>query len=128
MKKTLQQVSGYALIGEELARSPVDIFIENGIMRESAIKSLGSYSVDYTNGIIEFIYRPDEGSVNMLRSALVDKKEAIDSRPWCQPLSFSLQRMVARDQQVASFWTIRPDTLEVLAMQQDLYNGFQDSK
>lgn len=26
--------------------------------------------------IIEFIYRPDEGSVNMLRSALVDKKEA----------------------------------------------------
>jgi hypothetical protein len=47
----------------------------------------------------------------------IDKKEAIDSRPWCQPLSFSLQRMVARDQQVASFWTIRPDTLEVLAMQ-----------
>jgi cytosine/adenosine deaminase-related metal-dependent hydrolase len=32
MKKTLQQVSGYALIGEELARSPVDIFIENGII------------------------------------------------------------------------------------------------
>ncbi len=26
--------------------------------------------------VIEFIYRPDEGSVNMLRSALVEKKEA----------------------------------------------------
>jgi hypothetical protein len=26
--------------------------------------------------IIEFVYRPDEGSVNMLRSALVEKKEA----------------------------------------------------
>jgi cytosine/adenosine deaminase-related metal-dependent hydrolase len=32
MKKTLQQVSGYALLGDELMRSPVDIFIENGII------------------------------------------------------------------------------------------------
>ena len=32
MKKTLQQISGYALIGDELERSPVDIFIENGII------------------------------------------------------------------------------------------------
>jgi len=32
MKKTLQQISGYALIGDELARSPVDIFIEDGII------------------------------------------------------------------------------------------------
>ena len=47
----------------------------------------------------------------------VDRYEVIDSRPWYQPLSFSLQRMMARDQQAARFWTIRPDTLEVLAMQ-----------
>lgn len=47
----------------------------------------------------------------------VDRTQAIDSRPWCQPLSFSLQRMMASEQQTASFWTIRPDTLEVLAMQ-----------
>jgi cytosine/adenosine deaminase-related metal-dependent hydrolase len=32
MKKSLQQVSGYALLGEELAQAPVDIFIENGII------------------------------------------------------------------------------------------------
>jgi len=32
MKKSLQQVSGYALLGDELALSPVDIFIENGII------------------------------------------------------------------------------------------------
>lgn len=47
----------------------------------------------------------------------VDRYEVIDPRPWYQPLSFSLQRMMARDQQAARFWTIRPDTLEVLAMQ-----------
>jgi cytosine/adenosine deaminase-related metal-dependent hydrolase len=32
MKKSLQQVSGYALLGDELALSPVDIFIENGFI------------------------------------------------------------------------------------------------
>jgi cytosine/adenosine deaminase-related metal-dependent hydrolase len=32
MKKSLQQVSGYALLGDELALAPVDIFIENGII------------------------------------------------------------------------------------------------
>jgi cytosine/adenosine deaminase-related metal-dependent hydrolase len=32
MKKSLQQVSGYALLGEELALSPVDIFMENGVI------------------------------------------------------------------------------------------------
>jgi cytosine/adenosine deaminase-related metal-dependent hydrolase len=33
MKKSLQQISGYAFLGEELALSPVDIFIENGVIR-----------------------------------------------------------------------------------------------
>lgn len=32
MKKSLQQVSGYALLGDELALAPVDIFIDNGII------------------------------------------------------------------------------------------------
>lgn len=32
MKKSLQQVSGHAFLGEELALSPVDIFIGNGII------------------------------------------------------------------------------------------------
>jgi cytosine/adenosine deaminase-related metal-dependent hydrolase len=32
MKKSLQQVSGYALLGEELAPAPVDIFMEDGII------------------------------------------------------------------------------------------------
>lgn len=50
----------------------------------------------------------------------VDKREAIDSRPWCQPLSYSLQRMVANKRQNSTFWTIRPDTLEVLAMQANM--------
>ncbi len=51
--------------------------------------------------------------------AAIDKHQPIDTRPWYQPLSFSLQRMVARDQQTAVFWTIRPDTLEVVAMKAD---------
>ncbi len=32
MKKSLQQVSGYAILGENLTLSPVDIFIENGFI------------------------------------------------------------------------------------------------
>jgi cytosine/adenosine deaminase-related metal-dependent hydrolase len=32
MKKLLQQVSGYALLGDELALAPVDILIENGVI------------------------------------------------------------------------------------------------
>jgi cytosine/adenosine deaminase-related metal-dependent hydrolase len=32
MKKSLHQASGYALLGEELALAPVDIFIENGLI------------------------------------------------------------------------------------------------
>jgi hypothetical protein len=49
-------------------------------------------------------------------SKVIDKNQPIDARPWYQPLSFSLQRMVARDQQTTDFWTIRSDTLEVVAM------------
>ena len=47
----------------------------------------------------------------------VDKNQSIDDRPWWQPLSFSLQRVAAGEQPDVTFWTIRPDTLEVLAMQ-----------
>ncbi|MDD1683028.1 MAG: amidohydrolase family protein [Methanoregula sp.] len=32
MKMSLQQVSGYALLGDELALTPVDIFIDNGVI------------------------------------------------------------------------------------------------
>lgn len=47
----------------------------------------------------------------------IDKSESIDSRPWFQPLTFCLQRMVARDQRKAKFWTVRSDNLEMLALQ-----------
>jgi hypothetical protein len=52
-----------------------------------------------------------------LKGQPIEKSQAIDPRPWWQPLSFSLQRLVAGERQTASFWTIRPDTLEVLALQ-----------
>lgn len=52
-----------------------------------------------------------------LKGKPVEKSQTIDSRPWCQPLSFSLQRLVTREPRSVTFWTIRPDTLEVLAMQ-----------
>lgn len=48
---------------------------------------------------------------------LIDRSQVIDNRPWYQSLTFCLQQMVAREQQAADFWTIRPDTLDVLAMQ-----------
>lgn len=47
----------------------------------------------------------------------VERDQEIDARPWYQPLSFCLQHMVARQHKDARFWTIRPDTLDVLAMQ-----------
>ena len=37
MKKSLQKISGYALLGDELALSPVDIFIRTGSLRQSKI-------------------------------------------------------------------------------------------
>ena len=52
-----------------------------------------------------------------LEGELIEREVVIDGRPWFQPLSFSLQRMLARNLDQAAFWTIRPDTLEVLAMQ-----------
>lgn len=47
----------------------------------------------------------------------VEKQEKIDRRPWYQPLSFSLHCMEGRKQNKTSFWTIRPDNLEVVSLQ-----------
>ena len=51
-----------------------------------------------------------------LEGELIDRDVVIDERPWFQPLSFSLQRMLTQKLDRAAFWTIRPDTLDVLAM------------
>jgi len=53
----------------------------------------------------------------------INKSEPVDSRPWWQPLSFCLQEMIGRGQRQADFWTIRPDTLDVLAMQAEHADG-----
>ena len=58
-----------------------------------------------------------------LAGKVIDQSRAIDSRPWYQPLSFSLQRMMARDAQTATFWTIRPDTLEIIAMKAEKFGS-----
>ncbi len=47
----------------------------------------------------------------------VQREERIDERPWYQPLSFSLSRMLAHNRSAVSFWTVRPDNLDVLAME-----------
>lgn len=52
-----------------------------------------------------------------LAGKAIDRIQPIDGRPWLQPLSFSLRQLAASDQQIATFWTVRPDTLDVLAMQ-----------
>ncbi|HSO09404.1 MAG TPA: hypothetical protein VLR45_05405 [Desulfoprunum sp.] len=41
----------------------------------------------------------------------------VDDRPWFQPLSFSLGAFLATPQSEVSFWMIRSDNLEVVAMQ-----------
>lgn len=55
-----------------------------------------------------------------LAGRTVTRIQDIDSRPWYQPLSYSLQRMVASERPREIFWTIRPDTLDVLAMQAEV--------
>lgn len=35
----------------------LSFFMENGVMSQNDIASLGPYSVDYTNGLIQFVYR-----------------------------------------------------------------------
>ncbi len=40
----------------------------------------------------------------------------IDERPWYQPLSFSLQDFLNSEETERSFWVIRVDTVEVLAL------------
>ncbi len=47
----------------------------------------------------------------------VAKEEKIDARPWYQPLSFSLHCMEKHKRNKTSFWTVRPDTLDVLTLQ-----------
>ncbi len=64
----------------------------------------------------------DEGKSEAGGLAMVDGERfnvivvPANERPWFQPLSYSLRCMVARQQQQASFWTIRPDTLEPLTL------------
>ena len=47
----------------------------------------------------------------------VETSQQIDTRPWFQPLSYSLQRVLIRQEHTVSFWTVRPDTLEAVAME-----------
>lgn len=47
----------------------------------------------------------------------IDRVVDIDGRPWLQPLSFSLPRFLSHRGQGQSFWTVRPDTLEILTLQ-----------
>lgn len=46
----------------------------------------------------------------------LEKEVKIDGRPWYQPLSFSLGEFLDSDKQTTSFWVVRSDTLEVIAM------------
>lgn len=46
-----------------------------------------------------------------------EKTVAIDSRPWYQPLSFSLGNFLDSSRIKTTFWTIRADTIEAIALQ-----------
>lgn len=56
----LYEVRSYYSLGDRYIlpnNFTISFFLENGIMRDADIKSLGGYTVDYTNGVIEFVYR-----------------------------------------------------------------------
>lgn len=45
-----------------------------------------------------------------------DKTVEIDRRPWYQPLSFSLGKFLNSSSQQTSFWVVRADNIEVIAL------------
>jgi hypothetical protein len=47
----------------------------------------------------------------------VEKHIEIDSSPWFQPLSYSLQDLALNESETIVFWMIRPDTLKVVRLQ-----------
>ncbi len=54
------EVRSFYVIGDKYIlpnNFSLSFFMENGIMGQNDIASLGSYSVDYTNGVIQFVYR-----------------------------------------------------------------------
>jgi len=53
----------------------------------------------------------------ILRGERVERTEALDDRPWYQPLSFSLREFVNSAESRRSFWMIRSDNLELVAIQ-----------
>ena len=53
----------------------------------------------------------------LLRGDAIQKEEKIDDRPWYQPLSFSLRSFLDSPETRISFWMIRSDNLQVMAMQ-----------
>lgn len=46
----------------------------------------------------------------------IDEEIKIDNRPWYQPLSYSLGEFLESDAKTKSFWVIRADKLEVIAL------------
>jgi hypothetical protein len=50
------------------------------------------------------------------RGKAIDRRMEIDALPWFQPLSFSLRTLTTGSANHREFWTIRSDTLDVLAM------------
>lgn len=44
------------------------------------------------------------------------KSVEIDDRPWYQPLSFSLRSFLSSDEEKISFWVVRADKIEIVAL------------
>jgi len=53
----------------------------------------------------------------LIAGEAVNRTEQIDSAPWFQALSLSLQSLLENDCQSVDFWMVRPDTLELHKLQ-----------
>lgn len=47
----------------------------------------------------------------------VERTHTLDSRPWYQPLSFSLTSFLQGSQDSVAFWSVRQDTLELVSLE-----------
>ena len=94
---------------------------ENAAFSNHCDRKGNTYAWNFENGSKTSIRVIREGNLLKISGIFsgnsIETTESIDDRPWYQPLSFSLRSFLDTSETRTSFWTIRSDTLEVVAMQ-----------
>jgi len=109
--KTVQQDGTIRIVLLEGERKFVNICLVSG----------ETLQWEYFNGDQDQVKAWREGDylhvVGIKNGEPVQLKKKVDSRPWFQPLSYSLRNFLKSEGDKISFWTIRSNTLDIYAME-----------